>query len=247
MEKKYADYLLKNTRENYDKIAEEFSRTRAVVWTDILPLAKYAEPGDKILDLGCGNGRLLELFQDKNIEYIGADNSEKLIVIAREKANNINQKVRTNFIVADALKLPFPDNYFDKIYSIAVFHHIPSEEYRLEFLREVKRVLKQDGLLILTVWNLWSWKNFPKLLFPSRWNNPRLVVKYTLLKILGRSKLDFKDAFVPWGKTCQRYIHQFTQRGLKNLVSRASFAVQEIGVLPRPEMKDSNIYLVAKK
>ena len=86
MKRKYAEYLLKKTKEDYDKIAEEFSRTRERPWPEIKFLIdKYIIAGERILDLGCGNGRLLEFFKDKKVDYIGTDFSEKLIEIAKKR------------------------------------------------------------------------------------------------------------------------------------------------------------------
>ena len=85
MDREVALKILDDVRQSYDKIAEDFSRTRYSIWKEFKPLGQYAKDGDKILDLGCGNGRLIELFQGKNIEYAGIDNSEKLIEIAHQK------------------------------------------------------------------------------------------------------------------------------------------------------------------
>ena len=229
MNKEYAKSLLKKTTEDYNLIAGQFSSTRRFIWEDLKPLAHYTIPGERVLDLGCGNGRLLQIFKNVAVDYFGIDSSEKLIEIAREKYPE------DRFRVADAFNLSFPDNYFDKVYSIAVFHHIPSKELRLQFLKETKRVLKPRGLFIITVWNL------------NQLRSMRLILKYTILKIFGLSKLDLGDVLVPWGKTCQRYIHNFTQASLKKIVKKADFTIKEVGILKRPEMKDSNIYLVAKK
>ena len=230
MNKDYANYLLKKNQEDYDKIAKDFSSSRYSIWEEFSIFKDYIKDGDKILDLGCGNGRLLELFKDKDIEYIGVDTSEKLIEIAKKKYPD------GKFQVADALNLPFEDNYFDKVFSIAVLHHIPSKEYRLRFLKEAKRVLRKDGLLILTVWDLWR---RPKTL--------KLILKYTLLKIFKESKLDFKDIFVPWQNKILRYLHCFTKRELKNLARKAGFKIEKIGIFRRRETINYNIYLVVKK
>ena len=210
-------------------MAEEFSGTRRYIWKDFWSLARHTKSGDKVLDLGCGNGRLLDLLGEKGIDYIGVDNAENLIEIARKRYPG------ADFRVASAFKLPFPEDYFDKVYSIAVLHHIPSQELRSEFLKEVKRVLKPGGLLILTVWNLWQWRGWKSNL------------KYAALKILGLSKLDFKDVFVPWAKTYQRYFHCFSQGELKKLAEKTGFKTKEIGILPRPDRRGNNIYIVAEK
>lgn len=229
MDKEYAKRLLDKTRQDYNAIAKDFSSTRRFVWKGMEPLYNYALSGEKILDLGCGNGRLLQIFKEIDIDYTGADSSEKLIEIARKNYPN------AKFEVADALHLSFPNNYFDKIYSVAVLHHIPSKELRLKFLEGVKRILKPDGMLILTVWDLWQWRKTKKLF------------KFALLKLLGRSKLDFKDIFVPWQKNCQRYVHCFTEKELKALIKKAGFKIKENGTLKMPDSKENNIYIVARK
>ena len=228
---------MNKTKEDYNLIAEDFSRTRSFVWEELKPLSQHTIPGDKVLDLGCGNGRLLQIFEGQNIEYLGVDNSEKLIEIAKE------EHPQHKFQVADALNLPFPDNSFDKIYSIAVLHHIPSTEFRLQFLKEAKRVLKPGGFLIITAWNLWQRK--------TAW---KLLIKNIILKILGKSKLDFRDIFYPWKDSSkkiisQRYFHLFTKKELKELFKKAGFEIKETGILKkrRKEEKWTNIYIIAAK
>ena len=229
MEKSYAEYLLKKTTEDYNLIAKQFSSTRRFFWRELLPLIQYIRPGEKVLDLGCGNGRLFGVLKDKQVDYVGVDSAEKFVEIAQENYPE------GKFQVASALNLPFSDNYFDKVYSIAVFHHIPSEEFRLLFLKEVRRVVKPGGLLLLTVWNLNQLKSI------------KLILRYTFLKLLGLSKLDFGDVLVSWGKTCQRYFHNFTQRELRQTVQKADLKVKKVGILKRLERKDNNIYIIAKK
>ena len=87
----------------------------------------------------------------------------------------------------------------------------------------------------MTVWNLWQWRGLKQNL------------KYAALKILGLSKLDFKDVFVPWGKTRQRYFHCFSQKELKGVFENVGFRVEKIGILGRPDKKGNNIYIVVRK
>jgi len=230
MDREYAEYLLGKTKEDYNLISDQFSSTRYSAWPELKDLGEYIKEGDKILDLGCGNGRMLEFFNGKNINYSGVDNSEGLIKIARDKHPGID------FQVADALKLPFPDNCFDKIISIAVLHHIPSSGFRRQFIKEAKRVLKPGGLLIITVWDLWQ-----------RPDSLKRIIKFSLSKILGKTKLDFKDIFVPWQKTVDRYIHCFTKSELKKLVKKSDFGIIKVGTFRRKETKNYNIFLIAKK
>ncbi|MBI4709280.1 MAG: methyltransferase domain-containing protein [Candidatus Portnoybacteria bacterium] len=228
MKREAALKILNEVKESYDKIAHDFSRTRKLMWEEFRPLANYIGTGDKVLDLGCGNGRLLELFKGKAIEYTGLDNSEKLTEIARAK-----YPVQ-EFLVFDGLEIPFPDNHFDKIFCIAVLHHIPSRHLRQEFLKEAKRVLKPGGKLILSTWYLWQKDTYWRLLF-----------KYTLKKIFGKSDLDFLDTLEPWGNISQRYYHNFRKGELKRLIKRTGFAIEEFGVLKRGSNK--NLLVIARK
>jgi len=231
MDRKYAEYLLVKTRKDFNQIAEEFSKTRSFLWEELVPLVEDVRPGEKVLDLGCGNGRLYSALKEKNVKYVGVDSSERLIEIAREKYQGDNVK----FLVVEALHLPFPENSFDRIFSVAVLHHIPSESFRLEFLREIRRVLKNKGVLALTVWNV-------------KKKSPLLLLKYTLLRILGKSELDPGDVFYPWGVAgIQRYIHCFTKKELIGLVEKAGFKIKEAGFLARGRAKKANIYLVAER
>jgi len=230
MEREYAEYLLKKTKEDYNLIAEDFSRTRYSAWPEFNLFNKYLNKGEKILDLGCGNGRLLDFLKDKNIIYTGVDNSEKLIEIAKIK------NPQANFLAADSLNLPFQDNYFDKIFSIAVLHHIPSVYFRKCFMEEAKRVLRPGGILIIIVWNLWR-----------KQDSQKKIIKFAILKILRKTRLDFKDIFVPWQNKIDRYIHCFTKRELNKLAKEVGFKMKEVGVFKRKETKNYNIYLVAEK
>jgi ubiquinone/menaquinone biosynthesis C-methylase UbiE len=229
MRREVALIILEDVRQSYDKIAEDFSHSRKSVWEEFKPLAEYVKDGDKVLDLGCGNGRMIELFQGKNIEYIGIDNSQKLIEIARQKYPN------GNFQTFNGLKIPYPDNYFNAIFCIAVLHHIPGSELRQEFLKEAKRVLKPGGRLILGTWYLWQKDTF--------W---AMLIKSTLKKLVGKSPLDLFDIMEPWGKISERYFHNFRKGELKRLIKKAGFEIERFFVLERGP-KNKNLLIVAKK
>lgn len=234
MDEEYAKYLLQKTKEDYNLIAEGFSRTRGGLWEEFGFLKNYFFPGDKILDLGCGNGRLLELLKNQEIDYIGIDSSKRLIEIAKKKYPE------AKFQIGDALNLLFPDNFFDKVFSIAVLHHIPSEDFRVQFLKEVKRVLKPEGILFLTVWYLWQKK--------TAWKD---ILKFFFLKLMGKSKVDFKDIFYPWKNSqgeaqIQRYFHCFTAKEIKKLFKRTSFEIKKIRLLKR-SAGHYNLFVIAKK
>ncbi len=225
MDKECAQCLLNKTREDYNLIARDFSRTRSRIWPEITFLFDLLEKGDKVLDLGCGNGRLYPALKKGN--YTGVDYSEKLIEAAKE--NHPEAK----FQKANALNLPFSDNCFDKIYSIAVLHHIPSAELRTDFLKEAKRVLKKEGKVILTVWRFHQKKEI------------FLLIKYTILRILGKTGIDFKDFLEPWGKKVDRYYHCFSLREFKKAVRGAGFEIKKAGIAKNKRKTRQNFYIIA--
>lgn len=230
MREEEAKLILEKTKEGYNKIAYEFSKKRASLDPDILYFKRFIRPNQRILDLGCGNGRFFEIAN--GAEYFGCDISEKMIEIAKERYP------QAKFFLTAPFSLPFQDNFFDKVFCLAVFHHIPSFEFRMKFLKEIKRVLKKDGQLFLCVWNL----------LPKR-KTKLLLIKYTILKLIGKSKLDFFDIFIPWKDSqgnviIQRYFHVFTLRSLKRILKKAGFEIKEAKILPRSK-KESNLFVLA--
>lgn len=229
MKEKYAQYLINKTKDDYNLIADDFSRTRGRAWEEISFLFQNIKDNEKILDLGCGNGRICQFLENNKVDYIGVDNSEKLIGIAQKKYPD------KKFLAVDALNLLFADNYFNRIYSIAVLHHIPSKKLRRRFLEEAGRILKPGGKLIITVWKFHNFKE------------RRLLLKYTILKIIGRSDLDFKDILEPWADKAERYYHWFSTRELKKIFQRAGFKIKKIGIVKNERGNRRNIYLIAEK
>jgi ubiquinone/menaquinone biosynthesis C-methylase UbiE len=147
--KKEIDFVQKN-KDAYNRIVEPFAGTRAYVWDDLLPLRQYTKDGDRVLDVGCGVGRLYQLFDDLSIVYTGIDQSDGQIAEAKK------QYPQGKFILGGMADLPFADQFFDSVYCIATLHHLPTHEDRIRALREMKRVVVPGGYIILTNWNLKS-------------------------------------------------------------------------------------------
>ena len=215
MKRDIAEKILKETEKGYNMIADKFSETGNHFWPDLEFIKDYAKAGDKVLDFGSGNSRILELFSDKPIEYTGADISQNLVNIASKKfAGNVK------FIkISSCNSLPFPDDYFNVIYAIAVFHHIPSRELRLKMAKELHRVAKPGGHIIVTAWNLWQLEHIKDIM--ANWVN----------KILRKSELGWNDCHIPFEKDSkhifQRYHHAFGKNEVKKLFSEAGFVTEK--------------------
>jgi len=231
MKRERALEILGLVKKNYQEIAADFSVTRQKeLWPEIQKLANQVFDGARVLDAGCGNGRLLKAFQGRSLEYWGLDNSQALLNFAKKDYPN------SRFIQGDVLELnKWSELNFDYIFCLAVLQHIPSQELRGEAYRQLADKLAPGGRLIISVWNLWSRPLYRHLLFKARW-----------LKILGRSNVDSRDLIFPWKNSqgqiiSQRYYHAFTRCELKRLAKISGLEVEKL-------YKDNyNYWLILKK
>jgi 2-polyprenyl-3-methyl-5-hydroxy-6-metoxy-1,4-benzoquinol methylase len=232
MDKQVQKNLLKLVKQNYEEIAVDFDNTRKKqLWPEINALAELIKDDDKVLDAGCGNGRLVQAFNNKKIEYVGVDSSERLIELAKKNcllasSEQADQKVGIKsfkFIKLSILELDkLQENNFDYVFCIAVLHHLPGNNLRVEALKQLRNKISANGKVIITVWNLWSQNKFRKLLIKAAWQ-----------KIIGQSKFDFGDILFDWKnnkgeKTSQRYYHAFTKHSLKKMIKQANFKIKKI-------------------
>ncbi len=230
MKPEVAQKILAQTKNNYNQIAKDWGQTRQYLWPGSDQFLKYINDGDKVLDVGCGNGRLVKLFNNVNVDYTGIDNSAELIDLAKSDFPN------RNFLVGDILQLPFADNSFDLVFCISVLHHLPGKDIRKKSIVEMKRVLKFGGHLILLNWHYRSPKMIGRL------------IKFSLAKIIGKTKLDFGDIYLGWGDfKVKRYIHLFTKLGTKKLLESLGFKVIESYASPKTKREFCNIVTIAKK
>ena len=215
----------------YDKFANLFSATRQRPWSDFLSFERYIERGARVLDLGCGNGRLVDFLTNYGVQYVGVDVSSGLI----EEARRLHPK--NQFTLSDMRTLPFPDASFDQIYAIASFHHLEKEIDREATLRELKRVLVPGGEIIMTNWNL-----------QSQWAKKKIASgKYVKTGASGYS--------VPWrspfgDKLADRYYYSFSLSEIEELFTQNGFSVLENCYIKKGERSDvengENILTVVK-
>lgn len=105
-------------------------------------LRRFNYNPQKVLDLGCGTGETEEILYRHFGEMTGIDLSEGMINEAKRK--NIPN---CEFKQANVLKLPFPDDYFDLVFSFCFFHHLPANKWE-EALKEAVRVSKKSSILL---------------------------------------------------------------------------------------------------
>lgn len=152
--------LLKKISDRLDELLQNVGdmalkrRARRVI--EQLELKK----GDKILDLGCGNGYFSYLLSKLPIRLniTGIDNHVNAIEDAKMFVGERNAK----FIIGNAERLPFAKNSFDKIVMSEIIEHVRDD---VKVLKEASRVLKPGGILLLTTPN----KSYPFLWDPINW------------------------------------------------------------------------------
>ncbi len=222
--------LLKLVQKNYDAVAVEFNKTRnknsGLLWAELVKLSQQVKDSDKVLDIGCGNGRLLKILAGRNIDYLGVDSSANILKTAR--VNHPHNK----FVCGDILELgQIPEINFDYVFCLAVLHHLPGKNLRVQALRQLKNKLNKNGKIIIAVWNMWPQHKFRKIIF-----------KFALLKIIKKNKMDWGDIiFSGFSNIVKRYYHAFTKRELKKISRQAGLKIEKL-------YKDKfNYYALLKK
>lgn len=103
----------------------------------------------KILDVGCGTGRLVRFLNQKGYKALGCEPAREAVKIA-QKINGAKSVKK-----ASATALPYKAESFDLITSISVIEHLTKKEAR-EFINEAKRVLKPHGFIFIITPNFSS-------------------------------------------------------------------------------------------
>lgn len=103
-------------------------------------------PTDRVLEIACGRGEICALLSPRVRSVVGIDYAPSAVEICRE-AYPPSEYKNLSFAVADAKKLPFPDNSFDLVYCSEFLEHVHDWELR-ETFKEIVRVLAPDGRLI---------------------------------------------------------------------------------------------------
>jgi ubiquinone/menaquinone biosynthesis C-methylase UbiE len=138
-------------RNQYDQLASVYDlRWKSYISNTLSFLKNWAEisPTDTILDVACGTGEFerLLLAEYSSQQIVGVDISEKMLAIAKQKCSAYPQ---VSFQIASVSTLPFDNDSFDVIVSANSFHYFDAP---LAALKEMRRVLKPDGKVIILDW-----------------------------------------------------------------------------------------------
>ena len=120
---------------------ERVYQKRGELWGGSVPKLPDLPAGSRVLDLGCGNGRILSAAVARGWQIVAADISSHAVEIAKAAMKGIAD---TEFLVADAGALPFRDCSFDAVIAWHVLGH-GDEKDRKRMIRELARILNEEG------------------------------------------------------------------------------------------------------
>lgn len=133
-------FEMENVIDIYNDKCKEFDVARYTIWTEVQEYITSLAKGSSILEVGCGNGKNM---CDDGYVWTGCDASEKLVSICIEKGLNAH--------LVDACNLPYKDDSFDAVMSVAMIHHLSTIERRIQAMSEMYRVLKPGGTCFVTM------------------------------------------------------------------------------------------------
>jgi SAM-dependent methyltransferase len=193
--------------DTFDSIAEAFDASRANPWPFVGEwLAGLGPIGTPLVDVGCGNGRHLALAATMGVWGMGVDLSVRLLGLARNKV-----PAGTGLVAGDARALPLPDNVAAAVMGIAMLHHVPDVEGRMEVARELSRVAHPGAPILVSVWAL---------------DDPDVA---TRARATPDPEGDSRDLLVPWraveGSHVDRYYRVIGLGELTDLMAGAGLSV----------------------
>jgi ubiquinone/menaquinone biosynthesis C-methylase UbiE len=164
------------------------------------------QDGDKILDVGCGDGYYLYLLSNLGLKLNlwGVDNNKRALGSAAKNLSDKNIKL----VNADLMqKLPFDQVSFDKAVMSEVAEHLPNDQ---KGLREVKRVLKKSGVLVLSVPN----QNYPFFWDPINWILERLIGRH------------IKSGF--WAGIWNQHLRLYKPQQISSAIKMSGFKIEKV-------------------
>ncbi len=214
--------LLALNREFYADFAEHFAASRSVSDPALTSILPYLPSRARILDVGCGNGRLAALLDRERpgSQYVGVDATPELI---REARSQVDELAHTDamFRVVDvtrknwAASLPYVP--YDCAVVLAVLHHVPGFHLRVQVVRGVASVLKPGGHVVLSTWRFLA---HPRM--------RRKIVDWAEVDI-DEGELDAGDYLLDWrrGGHGLRYCHMIDEEEVEELAAASGLVVRE--------------------
>ena len=208
--------LIELNREFYTRFGAEFSSTRRRLQPGVKRVLDARRGDESILDIGCGNGELARELTRRGWRgsYLGVDFSPPLLAAA-----SAPHSFPVTFIQGDLSSEEWSLNVerstFNVIFAFAVLHHIPSVEMRLNILRTITNLLKEDGEFILSNWQFLNSEKLRSRI--QAWDKVNIRA----------DELDEGDYLLDWrsGGNGLRYAHHFSGEELSALADQTGMRI----------------------
>jgi ubiquinone/menaquinone biosynthesis C-methylase UbiE len=184
----------------YDRLFEPMNKGLRLVGIRMFRPAK----GMNILDVGCGTGNHLDLYRRYKCNLYGLDMSPSMLEVARKR---LGDTAKLDF--GNAANMPYENNQFDLIITMLSLHEI-SPETRSAAIKEMKRVLKEDGRILLIDFN-------PGPIQPLQGWTSKVIIFFSELAA-GREHF-------------RNYRHYMANGGLSTLVAQHDLKVEKAQIL----------------
>ena len=206
---------------------EDYSKWMGIGYTAFPKEVLFRYSGQKILDIGCGIGKHLEHLGNRDLK-VGIEVTDDWVKKGRLLYKDIL------FIVASAYELPFKDRAFDTLIMIDVIEHL---HHPKDALKEMKRVLMNNGILILQTPNypikhLYDIKNWLRTEWKQDWkDDPTHVSKFSFYSIekLVRNYFSLFESYTRniIGESCFFYSHSFKRSTIGKLVGHKTIIIAQ--------------------
>jgi tRNA (uracil-5-)-methyltransferase TRM9 len=233
MKPELIERLYQINRTFYSTFATSFSETRESA-RELEVILPYIADGARVLDLGCGNGRVAKLVarHRRDVAYVGVDASAELV--ARGKMQDAREAEGAAFFVADIAQPEWIDSLplsgalgptgkglgmgeFDCVLLLAVLHHIPGSDVRARILRQARELVAPQGRIVVSAWQFMDNKRMRKKIVP--WS----------VAGIDERELEPGDALLNWKRDGEgvRYCHWIGQDEMRALAAQVGLSIVE--------------------
>jgi SAM-dependent methyltransferase len=214
--------LLALNRAFYATFARPFADSRSLADPALTAILPYIPLRARVLDVGCGNGRLALLLDRERpgVLYVGIDVVPELLEMARTRTADL-KNITSQFHIVDITQPNWSSVIgslsIDTVVCLAVLHHLPGFDLRARVLREMAGLLAPDGRVILSTWQFLA---SPRL--------RRKIVDWSEVGIASEA-LEPGDYLLDWwrGRRGLRYVHLLDEAEVERLAAASGLRVHE--------------------
>jgi SAM-dependent methyltransferase len=229
-------------RQFYDEFATVFADSRGRTEPGLERILAQVQPGARVLDLGCGQGRVAALLSP-GCAYVGVDFSAEMLALARREAQGLPQG-SVRFVLADLLDPAWPAQVkkrdltplvplskfwrggkaypdaglYNWILLRAVLHHVPAYDNRVAILTQAATLLAPDGRLAMANW---QFLNIPRL--------RRRLLPWDTIGLMP-TDVESGDYLLDWRREGHglRYVHLVDEAETRSLAQDAGLQIQTL-------------------